>query len=279
LNASTPSGLCANTSERSATTDTSPGAYELKFLIPDELADGVLRWARSNLSTDPHADRTRGDGYQVNSLYFDTAAFDVYHRLRAYGRRKFRLRRYGSETRVFLERKARANGLVRKRRTVVGESDVALLDAANAEPAWAGDWFRRRLVARKLVPACNMSYERVARVGMTQDGPIRLTVDRGIRCQRAAGLSVPSVVHGMPVLTGQSILEFKYRIAMPALFKDALEQFNLYPTSVSKYRLSIGAGANVTPTLHPLSPAHELCSHHAPRDVPHYVDMGSSRGA
>src|SRR5262245_27328305 len=89
------------------------GSYELKFLLPDPLADEILTVVRSSLAPDPHADLALGDAYRVNSLYFDTAGLDVYHRFGAFGRRKFRLRRYGSESRVFLERKSKSSGRVR----------------------------------------------------------------------------------------------------------------------------------------------------------------------
>ena len=219
----------------------SEGSSEVKFLLADSLADQILARVRASLAPDPHADHLLGDGYRVNSLYFDTASLDVYHRFGSFGRRKFRLRRYGSEPRVFLERKSKARGLVRKRRTAVCETELTALEAAKADPIWPGQWFHRRLVTRKLTPKTQLSYERIARVGMTPEGAIRFTVDRHIRCRAAAGLSVPCLVDGAAILTGQSIVEFKFRIAMPALFKNLIHEFAIAPGSVSKYRLSVEA--------------------------------------
>jgi hypothetical protein len=219
----------------------SAGSFELKFLLADSLADEILKRARACLAPDPHADHTLGDGYRVHSLYFDTAGLDVYHRLGSFGRRKFRLRRYGSEPRVFLERKSKSSGLVRKRRTVVPETELTVLANTNAEQTWPGLWFHRRLATRKLAPKTQVSYERAARVGLTPEGAIRLTLDRHIRCRAAASLSVPCLADGAAILTGQSIVEFKFRVAMPALFKDLIHEFSLTPSSVSKYRLSVEA--------------------------------------
>jgi hypothetical protein len=215
------------------------GSYELKFLVADPLADAILARARASLAPDPHADHTIGDGYRVNSLYFDTAGLDVYHRFGSFGRRKFRLRRYGSEPRVFLERKSKTRGLVRKRRTAVPEAELSVLANGNAEQTWPGLWFHRRLTKRKLAPKTQISYERVARVGMSPEGSIRFTVDRHIRCRAAADVSVQCLPDGAEILTGQSIVEFKFRVALPALFKGLMHEFALTPSSVSKYRLSV----------------------------------------
>jgi hypothetical protein len=217
------------------------GSFEVKFLLADALADEILKAARSRLAPDPHADRSMGDGYRVNSLYFDTDDLDVYHRFGSSGRRKFRLRRYGSESQVFLERKSKSRGLVSKRRTVVPETDLPLLAGATAEQTWPGLWFHRRLARGKLAPKTQISYERVARVGMTPEGVIRLTVDRHVQCRAAAGLSVHCLGDGTAILNGQSIVEFKFRVAMPALFKELIHEFSLAPSGVSKYRLSVEA--------------------------------------
>jgi hypothetical protein len=213
----------------------------LKFLLADPLADAILARARASLAPDPHVDHTIGDGYRVSSLYFDTASLDVYHRFGSFSRRKFRLRRYGSEPRVFLERKSKSRGLVRKRRTVVPETDLAVLANAQSEQAWPGLWFHRRLTNRQLAPKTQISYERVARVGMTPEGAIRFTVDRLIRCRAASGVCVPSLVDGAAILTGQSIVEFKFKVSMPVLFKNLIHEFAIVPGSVSKYRLSVEA--------------------------------------
>lgn len=239
-------------------------AFEIKFLLPDSAANEILARVRSRLAADPYADPAFGDGYRISSLYFDTADLSVYHRVGSFGRRKFRLRRYGSEPRVFLERKSKSQGLVRKRRTAVPESELGRLNGNHTgglhhpagrhnEPntsadSWPGHWFHRRLARRRLAPKTQVSYERIARVGMTPEGFVRFTVDRQVRCTAAAGLDVPYLVDGPTILAGWSIVEFKFRIAMPVLFKELMHEFSLTPTSVSKYRLSVDAcGLNGSP--------------------------------
>ena len=251
-------------------------SYELKFLLADSLADEILKLARLCLAPDPHADKTLGDGYHVNSLYFDTAGFDVYHRLGSFGRRKFRLRRYGSEPRVFLERKSKSRGFVRKRRTAVPETALSVLAGESVEQTWPGLWFQRRLVTRKLAPKTQVSYDRLARVGMTPEGAIRLTVDRRVCCGAAAGLIMPGLADGTAILTGQSIVEFKFRVAMPALFKGLIRDFSLAPSSVSKYRLSVeacGLNGSLTPGT-PEQACAEAISTVGPARAPAPADCG-----
>jgi hypothetical protein len=142
--------------------------------------------------------------------------------------------------------------LVRKRRTAVPEFDLSALDCATAEPNWPGHWFHRRVTTRRLAPKIQLSYERVARVGMAPEGTIRLTMDRHVRCRAATGLTVPCLVDGAAILTGTSIVEFKFHVAMPALFKNLIHEFTLSPTSVSKYRLSVDAcGLNGSANCNP----------------------------
>src|SRR5688500_2493107 len=92
-------------------------ASELKFLITPEVAAGIREWARHKLLPDPYGNGSSRDEYTITSLYFETDLFDVYNRKGSFGRSKFRIRRYGQEDVVYLERKLKTNGLVAKRRS------------------------------------------------------------------------------------------------------------------------------------------------------------------
>ena len=152
-------------------------ASEMKVLVSPARAGQILAWARQHLSPDPHAGGPAGDGYQITSLYFDTAQFDVFH---------------------------------------------------------------RRLLARALSPTCQIAYRRTALVAMTSFGPIRLTMDSGLR---ALGITCIQFSNefGAPLLEDQIILELKFRYGMPALFKYLLEEFALTPVPFSKYRFAAAA--------------------------------------
>jgi hypothetical protein len=190
----------------------------------------------ARIPPDPHA---AADGcYSIRSLYLDTDAFDVYHRTPGFSRSKYRLRRYGDESLVYLERKTRANGWVTKQRTAVPEAELALLAYADPD-GWAGGWFRERIRERRLAPRCEIGYRRLARVGEAEGAPIRLTVDRQIRCAPAAALAFGAHDGPGAVLSERTILEIKFQHALPQLFKSLLREFSLVPSRSSKYRRAV----------------------------------------
>jgi hypothetical protein len=71
-------------------------------------------------------------------------------------------------------------------------------------------------------------------------GPYRLTFDDGIIVRPASALAF-QYGDGLPVLTSHTIVEMKFRLELPAVFKHLVETFALQPTSVSKYRLGLDA--------------------------------------
>jgi len=139
-------------------------AYETKFAIAPALAEEIKKWAQANLAPDPNASDSSDGGYKITSLYFDTANFDVFHRRGSFGRSKYRIRRYGESETVFLERKLKNRGLVSKWRTPVALDELERLGETAAEQPWNGDWYQRRIQARRLNPVCQISYQRTAHV-------------------------------------------------------------------------------------------------------------------
>jgi hypothetical protein len=224
-----------------STTEKRDAAYEIKFAVPLPVAEAALAWARQHLAPDPQALSADGDTYRVNSLYFDTPRLDVYCRNGSYGKAKYRVRRYGTEPCLYLERKLKSRGLVSKRRTRIRDEQLPQLALPEPEPAWVGHWFRRRLSARGLYPTCQISYQRIARVGMTPQGPIRFTVDRDICGMQTRQYAVEEPANWRPLLADRCILELKFRGAMPALFGGLLQELSLRPQPVSKYRLNVQA--------------------------------------
>ena len=216
-------------------------AYELKFLVSADLAEAALGWARRHLAPDPYANSESGDGYCVNSVYLDTPKFEVYHRVGSHGRAKYRVRRYGAENMVFLERKLKTNGLVSKRRTRVPDHEIDFLENGSDRSDWFGFWFHRRLRARGLAPKCQIAYERVARIGSVPEGPVRMTVDRNVRSFPTSEWEVKNMGPWRAVLNGQCIVELKYRVSLPALFRGLVQELGLQSQAVSKYRLSVQA--------------------------------------
>lgn len=213
-------------------------AREIKFLVTPGTAERIGSWAQRRLAPDPNAGGAGIDSYRICSLYFDTEQFDVFHRRGSFGRSKYRIRRYGDSDRVFLERKLKTRGLLSKRRSVIETGDVARLGNGGAGKEWAGQWFHRRLQARQLRPVCQISYQRFARVALTQYGPIRLTLDRDIEAVAADVMGFSELAAGTAFLKEHVILELKYLFDLPALFKELIEEFSLNAQPVSKYRLA-----------------------------------------
>jgi hypothetical protein len=212
-------------------------ASEVKFLIDPITAHRIRDWARLRLSPDPYAGGDSRDEYRTTSLYFDTQDLDVFHRRGSFGRAKYRVRRYGDASVVFLERKLRTSALLAKWRTSIAIDELARVNDPGATE-WPGRWFHDRLAVRKLAPACQVSYDRMARVGLSETGPIRLTIDRNVRVTPSNGLEF-RVARSQAVLDYRLILELKFRGTLPAQFKEIVEQFRLTPQPISKYRLAL----------------------------------------
>jgi hypothetical protein len=216
-------------------------AFELKFLLADAVAAEVQRWAEGRLALDPHGDPALAGQYRTTTLYLDTTALDVARRSPGFTRRKYRIRRYGDEPRLWLERKVRNGDRVRKRREAIDASELErAVDAASDASAPAG-WFRDEIHARALRPAARIEYWRTAWVGMGSDGPLRLTLDRAVRGAAAPpSFVVPAPGGGTELFAGVVICELKFRSALPPLFRQLVGDFALSPQGVSKYRRCMG---------------------------------------
>jgi hypothetical protein len=212
--------------------------HETKFLIPLDRAAAVLEWARREMDGDPHGNGVHGDEYLVQSIYLDTPQFHVFRKIGSYGRAKYRIRRYSAEDWLFLERKMKRAGVVRKRRTI-----ISLGELPEFQKHPNGVWYDRRLTLRQLAPACYIQYERVARQKMTAEGLLRLTVDRALHFNTEVTSWRWPGLGGKQFLADSAILELKYpqSPALPALAKQVITQFNLNPGPASKYRMALRA--------------------------------------
>jgi hypothetical protein len=215
-------------------------AREIKFVVEISQYARIVEWARRRLSADDHGTGAHGDEYQTSTLYFETRAFDVYKRRGSYGLSKYRIRRYGPSDTVFLERKFRTERLLVKRRTTVALNAISNLAAATPDPGWSGFWFHRRVQLRELQPLVQLSYDRVARVGQSSHGPVRLTIDRNLRALPLPDFAfLPPV--GLSFLERACVVEVKYQMELPALFRELAETFCLDVQKISKFRGALRA--------------------------------------
>jgi hypothetical protein len=213
-----------------------PAAYELKFLLTEDQAAAATDRVRTRLSPDPHADPALGGAYRTTSIYTDTPRFDVLRRNGDYATSKCRVRRYGANGPVFLERKDKDGNRVRKCRATVPADDLAILSRRHAPADWVGGWFHQQLASRELSPVCRISYERVAFMGATEGGTVRVTFDRNICGEPVDGWSFRTVADQPELLPGFVVCEFKFRVTLPLLLKEVIAELALTPTTVSKYR-------------------------------------------
>lgn len=201
-------------------------SYEAKFLVRSASATELLAWAQQALTPDPHGE---GGVYRVTTLYLDTPDRAVLERRKPHDSRKYRVRRYGDEAVLHLERKTKRGGRVRKIRwTAPG----AVWQPDHCGRDDAGYWFARRIAVSQLGPAAVVSYERAAFFG---DG-FRLTLDRDLRIAEAEGWKVALAADALPFSAGDWILEVKHGGALPAAVREWIIRLRLTPASFSKYR-------------------------------------------
>jgi hypothetical protein len=225
----------------------SPGfTSEIKFVVDAAIGGQIRDWARARLAPDPHGGGACADEYRVSSLYFDTAARDVFHRRGSYGRSKYRIRRYHQEPSVFLERKLRTGGLLVKRRSSIALDTLPLLAVDGALNGDSTAWFRRRVALRQLQPVCQVSYLRTARMSVAAEGVARLTLDAEIHALASDAFSFDARP-ATPLLRDVMILELKYRQSLPGIFKELVETFRLRPQRSSKYRVAADTLGLVVP--------------------------------
>jgi hypothetical protein len=130
-------------------------------------------------------------------------------------------------------RKLRTERVLIKRRTTAALEDFRRIEVHEADPAWYGYWFHRRLLARRLKPLVQVSYARTARLGSSPHGKVRMTLDLDLRVLPPPdGAFLPGV--GLPLMEESNIIEVKYCVTLPPIFHDVISQFSLKTQPVSK---------------------------------------------
>lgn len=241
-------------------------ACEMKFLLDETTALAVEERLRPQLSVDPYSARSGSarsgsalagsaplrdarPGYHITTLYCDTPGWSVFNRRGRHRLSKFRLRRYDDDSRIFLERKSKRGLCVRKRRSTI-EVDrlggfVAEGFAAEGFTCEGEVWYRNQLIRNQLAPVCLVEYDRTAYCGASVEGPLRLTFDRRLGGVLHNEWSIQPRQSLAPLLAGKVVCEFKFRGALPSLFKAAIAELQLAPCGVSKYRLCVQASGIV----------------------------------
>lgn len=211
--------------------------WEWKVLLAPKASERLQALAHEHLAPDPFALAAPAGAYPVTSVYL-AAPGDAAHD----GAPRWRVRRYGTEPGVWLERKANRAGRVEKQR-VACEAAVAEGAAADLPVDHPARPWLLEVEAQGLEPAVTVGYEREA--WLLPGTTARLTLDRRL-CAGPAGRRTPdpSVV-GLPFLEAD-VLELKFDDAPPEAFRRLLLAEGLVPRPWSKVRAAARALAGRT---------------------------------
>ncbi|WP_437192974.1 polyphosphate polymerase domain-containing protein [Planctomicrobium sp. SH527] len=221
--------------------DASAGATELKFRCTPEQALGLEEYFRPVVTLDPHANHCENGKYHVSTLYTDTPDFSVFHREQEFKYFKFRVRRYGDASDVFLEKKCKRSGRVSKYRIKSTLTQMAEMTSVETE-APSSNWFKEEVQSGKFSPVCELNYHRRPFFAVLEEQPIRLTFDFDLRARANSNWVFDDQNRvWMPLFAEQVICEMKFTGSLPVLMKSAIETFQLLPGNCSKYRNAIAA--------------------------------------
>lgn len=225
--------------------------YECKSLVPESVAQRIVRSATPFLAPDPYAARRPGFIYPICSLYLDSEDLRLYRETREGLRTRFklRIRGYSDDPSVPLlfEIKRRADGIVHKTRSVVPRSafpalvagrQVELPGMRDGQRAWL-DEFVRLMLATGARPRVLVRYDREAYVGAA-DPEVRVTLDRRLRAADTSRSELRMEGSGFRSIGERAvILELKFNQRCPAWLLQLVQRFELRRTSYSKYCAAI----------------------------------------
>ena len=211
---------------------------EKKYLLNPEQHAGMLRALKGRMHADEYGLST------LLSLYLDTDDDLLIRRSieKPKYKEKVRLRSYGvprDGDRVFLELKKKSQGVVYKRRIALTAGEAMAYLLSGQPPSERGQIFRELDYAVKrysLKPALVLAYDRVA---YAEDAPspnaLRITMDQAVR-SRVSDLDLRLGGEGEELLPpGMRLMEIKIAQSMPLWLCRALSEYQVYPTSFSKY--------------------------------------------
>lgn len=230
---------------------------EFKYLISHEVADAVRRAIRPFCDLDRYAERAPGHRYTIESLYFDTPNWALFHanEVELLDRFKLRVRHYpGASAHVFFEVKRRYHDIILKTRGAVPVArwPQLLADPWVAREAIGPDPAVERFVTlthtHHAAPVSLVRYEREAWAS-TIDDYARVTFDTHIRSQHVTDLSFAHDPRGWranddPETQGTAdssavVLELKFTASAPTWMMHLVQRLSLWRRAFSKYGTAI----------------------------------------
>ncbi len=217
--------------------------YEKKYLLNENQYNQMTKLISVYMNKDKFNQNDKK--YLISNIYYDTN--DDYLIRQSLQKPKYkekiRLRSYGPKTDddyVFLEIKKKYNGIVNKRRTKLTLREAKeLIEFGKVEEKeymniQVLEEIKHFLSLYSVVPKLYLSYERVAYFAKS-DNDLRITIDTNIRTDRER-LSLNQMNIGAKLLEDNKyLMEIKSSKSMPIWLVSALSEYEIYPTSFSKY--------------------------------------------
>jgi hypothetical protein len=233
-----------------------PDRYELKYWVPEALADQVACYAASYLIVDPFCSRLGLKSQWNTSLYLDTMDYQCFRRHvdSAPDRFKLRVRVYGVPPSgpEFFETKRKVKGVIVKTRTMVPAGTMTSLLEGTYEslpPLKPHD--RRNLEGflylqhmHRTVPCVLVRCLREAYGSEDPIEDIRLTIDRSITFQPARGYTLECDPRGWVPIDGfeqhgkqgpHAMVELKFPRIAPLWMRQLVQNLEMWRVGYSKY--------------------------------------------
>jgi SPX domain protein involved in polyphosphate accumulation len=248
--------------------------FELKYLINEDVAQGMRDFVRSHLVLDEYSARQPSLAYAIHSLYLDSSELSHYWDVinANKNRVKMRIRYYDDhpDSPVFFEIKRRSDAAIYKERAPVRREAVATLLAGhlperrhlffdNPKHFAAMQNFCRLMEEEQVSLKTHVSYQREAWMGR-HDNSVRVTFDR----------DVCSAPHFEPIITTRMqnpvipwgklvVLELKFTTRFPDWFLELVRIFGVMQCGVAKYAEGVAwLGEDRMQSPFPLPENHDL---------------------
>jgi hypothetical protein len=223
--------------------------FELKYLIREETAVAVRRFASCYLTVDAFAEALPGHAYPVHSLYLDSPELTTFQAVQTGEKNRFKLRiRYYDESddAVYFEIKRRTNDVISKMRAKVRRDAVQPLLSGQppqlrhlARPDGkhlaALQEFCRLMRTLRAAPRSHVAYSREAWASPFNNA-MRITFDRDVRCAAEFGAGLGTRLGGAVVpFERQVVLELKFVDRLPAWCSEMVRAFGLVRGGAPKY--------------------------------------------
>jgi hypothetical protein len=223
--------------------------FELKYLVPEEIALAARDFVRCYLDLDEYGATLPNLSYPVHSLYIDSDDLKLYQSTINGDKNRFKLRlRYYDErpdSPIFFEIKRRTNSTISKQRAGVRREMVASL--LRGEMATAAHLISReprhfvalqnfcRLMANlQAGPKAHIFYMREAWISR-HDNSVRVTMDRQVMCDAEPTAKLSTQMISPKVIFSDVILELKFTNRFPIWFKELVQVFGLTQCGAAKY--------------------------------------------